>query len=70
MNITESASNYNNLEKMSVRELLEGIHNEDKKVLPAIEKTIPQIELLVRQIVPRIKKGGRLFYVGTGTSGT
>ncbi len=69
MNITESSSNYNHLEKMSVRELLEGIHNEDKKVLPAVEKVIPQIEKLVTEIIPRVKKGGRLFYVGAGTSG-
>ena len=69
MNITESGSNYNNLEQMSTRELLEGIHNEDKKVLPAVEKVIPQIEKLVDEIVPRIKKGGRLFYIGAGTSG-
>ncbi len=69
MSITESSSNYNNLDKMSVRELLEGIHNEDKKVLPAIEKVIPQIEKLVSKIVPRVKKGGRLFYIGAGTSG-
>lgn len=69
MNITESSSNYNNLDQMSTRELLEGIHNEDKKVLPAVEKVIPQIEKLVDEIVPRIKKGGRLFYIGAGTSG-
>ncbi len=69
MNITESSSKYNNLEKMSVGELLKGIHNEDKKVLPAIEKVIPQIEKLVSEIVPRVKKGGRLFYIGAGTSG-
>lgn len=69
MNITESSSNYNDLEKMSVRELLEGIHNEDKKVLPAVNKVIPQIEKLVSAIVPRVKKGGRLFYIGAGTSG-
>lgn len=69
MNITESSSYYNDLEKMSVRELLEGIHNEDKKVLPAVEKAIPQIERLVTEIVPRVKQGGRLFYVGAGTSG-
>jgi N-acetylmuramic acid 6-phosphate etherase len=67
--ITESSSSYDNLEKMSIRELLEGIHNEDKKVLPAVEKTIPQIEKLVAEIVPRVKKGGRLFYIGAGTSG-
>ncbi len=69
MSITESSSNYNDLEKMSVRELLEGIHNEDKKVLPAVGKVIPQIEKLVSGIVPRVKKGGRLFYIGAGTSG-
>ncbi len=69
MNITESSSNYDNLELMSVGELLRGIHNEDKKVLPAIEKVIPQIEKLVSEIVPRVKKGGRLFYIGAGTSG-
>lgn len=67
--ITESSSAYDNLEKMSVGELLQGIHNEDKKVLPAIEKVLPQIEKLVTQIVPKVKKGGRLFYVGAGTSG-
>lgn len=69
MNITESKSNYDNLETMGVGEILHGIHNEDKKVLPAVEKVIPQIEKLVSQIVPRVKKGGRLFYVGAGTSG-
>ncbi|MEZ5103537.1 MAG: N-acetylmuramic acid 6-phosphate etherase [Draconibacterium sp.] len=69
MNVTESNSNYDNLDKMSVRELLEGIHNEDKKVLPAVEEAIPQIERLVTEIVPRVKKGGRLFYIGAGTSG-
>jgi len=67
--VTESSSNYDNLEQKSVRELLEGIHNEDKKVLPAVEKVIPQIEHLVLEIIPRVKKGGRLFYVGAGTSG-
>jgi len=69
MSITESSSNYNDLEKMSVRELLEGIHNEDNKVLPAIKRVIPQIEKLVTEIIPRVKKGGRLFYIGAGTSG-
>lgn len=67
--ITESASGYDNLEKKSVRELLESIHAEDKKVLPAVEKMIPQIEKLVENVVSRMKKGGRLFYVGAGTSG-
>ncbi|MGQ8338091.1 N-acetylmuramic acid 6-phosphate etherase [Sunxiuqinia sp. A32] len=67
--ITESSSNYQNLEQMSVGELLRGIHQEDKKVLPAIERVIPQIEKLVSLIVERMKVGGRLFYVGAGTSG-
>jgi N-acetylmuramic acid 6-phosphate etherase len=68
-NITEADSLYNNLENMSVRQLLENIHEEDKKVLPAVQKTIPQIEELVIRIVERMEKGGRLFYVGAGTSG-
>ncbi|MFV0591571.1 MAG: N-acetylmuramic acid 6-phosphate etherase [Draconibacterium sp.] len=67
--ITESESLYKDLDQMSVRQLLEGIHEEDKKVLPAVYKTIPQIEDLVTKTVERIKKGGRLFYVGAGTSG-
>lgn len=67
--ITESESLYKDLDQMSVRQLLEGIHEEDKKVLPAVYKTIPQIEELVLKTVERIKKGGRLFYVGAGTSG-
>jgi len=69
MSITESESLYNDLEKKSVRELLEAIHEEDRKVLPAVQKTIPQIEALVTAVAPRMKKGGRLFYVGAGTSG-
>jgi N-acetylmuramic acid 6-phosphate etherase len=67
--ITESASNYDDLEKMSVRELLDNIHEEDKKVLPAVGNVIPQIERLVKEVSRRMKKGGRLFYVGAGTSG-
>jgi N-acetylmuramic acid 6-phosphate etherase len=69
MNITESESLYQNLEKMSVFEILESIHNEDRKVIDAVGKVIPQIEALINAIVPRIKKGGRLFYIGAGTSG-
>ncbi len=68
-NITEADSLYNNLEEMSVRQLLENIHEEDKKVLPAVYKTIPNIEELVKRILERMKKGGRLFYIGAGTSG-
>jgi N-acetylmuramic acid 6-phosphate etherase len=67
--ITESASKYRHLEKMSVRELLDNINAEDKTVPLAVEKTIPQIEALVESIVPKMLDGGRLFYIGAGTSG-
>lgn len=67
--ITEKDSLYNDLEKMSVKELLQNIHEEDKKVLPAISAVIPQVEKLVEQVFIRMKKGGRLFYMGAGTSG-
>jgi N-acetylmuramic acid 6-phosphate etherase len=67
--ITESDSHYDNLEKMSVRALLQGINAEDKTVPFAIEKIIPEIEKLVNALVPKLKKGGRLFYLGAGTSG-
>jgi N-acetylmuramic acid 6-phosphate etherase len=69
MNVTESPSRFNNLEKMSVHELLHNINKEDKRVPLAVEKAIPQIEKLIKEIVPRMKKGGRLFYIGAGTSG-
>lgn len=67
--ITESPSNHRHLEKMSVQELLTNMNKEDKTVPFAVEKAIPQIELLVQAIVPRMKNGGRLFYIGAGTSG-
>jgi len=67
--ITESESLYDHLEKMSVKELLLGINAEDKKVAYAVEEGIPQIEKLVNSIVKNMKKGGRLFYIGSGTSG-
>ncbi len=66
---TESSSHYNHLEEMTVRQLLEGINNEDKTVPLAVEKALPQIEALVTEIVARMKQGGRLFYIGAGTSG-
>jgi len=66
---TEQTSNYHHLEKMSVNELLTHINSEDKTVPNAVEKVIPAIEKLVEIIVQQIKKGGRLFYVGSGTSG-
>ncbi len=66
---TEQDSLYNHLEKMSVSELLININAEDKSVAIAVEKAMPQIEVLVTQIIPKLKSGGRLFYIGAGTSG-
>lgn len=67
--ITEMSSLHDNLEKSSVLELLVGINEEDKKVPLAVEKVIPQLEKLVEGIVERMKRGGRIFYMGAGTSG-
>jgi len=69
ISITESESLYSNLEGMSVRELLESINTEDQKVPDIVKKSVPQIEKLVEVVVARMKKGGRLFYIGAGTSG-
>src|SRR5258705_2771164 len=69
MKITEAESKYHHLEKMTVHDLLANINREDKTVPGAVQKVLPQIEKLVKQIVPRMKKGGRLFYLGAGTSG-
>ena len=69
ISLTESESLYHDLEKMSVRELLESINTEDQKVPLIVKKSIPEIEKLVEAIVSRMKKGGRLFYIGAGTSG-
>ena len=66
---TESDSYYNNLEQMSVQELLVNMNKEDKTVPNAIEKVIPKIEALVNVIVEKMSTGGRLFYTGAGTSG-
>lgn len=66
---TESDSNYNHLEKMEIGALLVNINNEDKTVPFAIEKVIPSIEKLVKVIVQKMELGGRLFYMGAGTSG-
>lgn len=66
---TEQASKYEHLEKMSVHDLLSNINNEDKTVPLAVEKALPQIESFVQQLVERMKNGGRLFYIGAGTSG-
>lgn len=67
--ITEQSSLYNNLEQKSVLEILTEINEEDQKVALAVQKTIPEIEQLVTGIVQRMQRGGRLFYIGAGTSG-
>ena len=67
--ITEQPSHYNHLERMTVGELLQHINDEDRQVAEAVNHAIPQIEALVEAIEPRMKRGGRLFYVGAGTSG-
>ena len=67
--ITEETSEYRHLEKMSVNEILTNINKEDKKVPEAIEKVIPQIEALIHAITDKMLMGGRLFYIGAGTSG-
>ncbi len=67
--ITEQSSYYDDLENMSIIELLTNINNEDKKVPLAAEKALPQIEALVEKLVEKFLSGGRLFYIGAGTSG-
>jgi len=67
--ITESPSRHRHLEKMSVAELLRNINNEDQTVPLAVEKAIPAIEKLVQAVVEKVRDGGRLFYIGAGTSG-
>ena len=67
--ITENESNHNDLEKKSVHELLTLINQEDEKISNAIQQIIPSIEQFTVKIVERMKNGGRLFYIGAGTSG-
>jgi N-acetylmuramic acid 6-phosphate etherase len=66
---TETSSHYDHLEQMSVHDLLTNINREDQTVPLAVKQVIPQIEALVGPIVERMKQGGRLFYIGAGTSG-
>ncbi len=66
---TEQSSKYEHLEQMSVADLLVNINNEDKSVPIAVTKALPQIEALVAIVVAKMKLGGRLFYIGAGTSG-
>jgi N-acetylmuramic acid 6-phosphate etherase len=66
---TESDSNYDGLDKMDVSDLLININREDKTVAISVEKQMPQIEELINMIIIKMKNGGRLFYLGAGTSG-
>jgi len=69
MNITESSSVFEHLDKMSTHELLTGMNREDTKVPIAVGNAIPQIEALIDRIMERLPRGGRVFYLGAGTSG-
>ncbi len=69
INVTESSSNFENLDKMSVEALLTSINEEDSKVHLAVRKALPQIQALVEQMEKRMLNGGRIFYLGAGTSG-
>ncbi len=69
MKTTEAESYYSNLEQMSVLELLSNINKEDNTISSVVEKSIPQLEALINAIVDKLKNGGRLFYIGAGTSG-
>ena len=66
---TEAPSNHDHLELMSTAELLMGINQEDQTVASAVQKEIPAIERFLKEALPRMKNGGRLFYIGAGTSG-
>ena len=66
---TERDSHYNNLEQMPVRELLENINREDQTVAVSVAKALPQVEALAKAVTAKMKQGGRLFYIGAGTSG-
>jgi N-acetylmuramic acid 6-phosphate etherase len=69
MSITESSSPYQDLEKLALGKVLEGINKEDQKVALAVSKKLDQITSLIEQVVVRMKSGGRIFYIGAGTSG-
>ena len=67
--ITEQDSNHNDLEKKSVKDLVECMHKEDNNALDAVQKVLPEITKLIEEISLKMNKGGRLFYIGAGTSG-
>ena len=66
---TEEDSNYNDLEKKSIRELIDGMYYEDQNALKAVGMVRDQTEALIKKVVIQLKNGGRLFYIGAGTSG-
>jgi N-acetylmuramic acid 6-phosphate etherase len=66
---TESDSLYNDIEKMSTAEILSNINQEDQKVAIAVKEAVPAIEKLVDSVSEKLQNGGRLFYIGAGTSG-
>ncbi|MFS8082484.1 MAG: N-acetylmuramic acid 6-phosphate etherase [Ginsengibacter sp.] len=67
--ITEQSSTYRHLEKLSIEEITRDINHEDAKVAASVKKILPQVNELIKVLVERMKAGGRLFYVGAGTSG-
>lgn len=67
--ITENPSNYDNLEQMDTSTILDSINKEDRKIADSVALVIPQITKLVDLAAERFLKGGRLFYIGAGTSG-
>ncbi|HRP45721.1 MAG TPA: N-acetylmuramic acid 6-phosphate etherase, partial [Ginsengibacter sp.] len=67
--VTEESSLYRHLEKMSVSEIVSSINKEDKKVADQVADALPQITALIEAVSKKMKKGGRLFYIGAGTSG-
>ena len=69
MRTTEQSSRYDHLEKMSTREILTAINAEDRTVPVAVARAMDKIEALVDGIVERMRRGGRVFYLGAGTSG-
>lgn len=69
LSITESPSRFQKLDEMSISELIAGINKEDAEVQKAIREVLPQIEVLIHKILENMKQGGRLFYIGAGTSG-
>src|SRR5436190_17585541 len=66
---TESPSNYDDLEKKSVIDLVTGINREDQTIAQIVKEALPQIEALITATLSKMQAGGRLFYIGAGTSG-